>query len=360
MRSRRRLPILLAALAAFVALVPPAQAAGFDPGEIVFPVDGENHYSDTFDACRGSGCSRLHSATDIMASKGVPVVAAAAGTVKWIGSTCCLLRISHGDGWDTQYIHLNNDTQAADGTYTDDGAGWGIAPGIEVGAYVEAGQLIGWVGDSGNAEHITSHLHFEIWQGETRINPYPYLLAAEQRKIQPSFTGIFRDDDYSVHEPDIDKLYLAGITYGCSNDSDYCPEREITRGEMAAFIARTLNLKETTGAAQYTDQDGHYFEEEIDLVVTAGIGFGCTETEYCPDRALRRDEMAEMLVRSFGYTNPDETDFFVDDEENPFQESINSLAHVGVTIGCTETEYCPDRLLTRAEMASFFVRALDL
>lgn len=342
------------------ALVPSAQAADFDPNQIIFPVDGENHYTDTFDACRGTDCSRRHNATDIMADKGVPVLAAAAGTVKWIGDTCCYLRISHGNGWDTQYIHLNNDTQNPDGSYSDDGLAWGIAPGIEVGTHVEAGQLIGWVGDSGNAEYTASHLHFEIWQGDTRINPYPYLIAAEQRDSQPSFTGIFRDDDYSVHEPDIDKLYLAGITKGCSLEWDYCPEREITRGEMAAFIARALGLEATTGVPTYTDQAGHYFEVEIDKIQTAGIGFGCSETEYCPDDPLRRDEMAEMLVRAFSYTNPDGTDFFIDDDGNPFESSINSLAYVGVTLGCSETEYCPDRLLTRAEMASFFVRAMDL
>jgi hypothetical protein len=357
-KTPRRLPILLVILGTLIAVVPPAYAADFDPNGITFPVDGQNHYTDTFDACRGSDCSRLHQAIDIMAAKGVPVLAAAAGTVEWIGSTCCLLRISHGGGWDTQYIHLNNDTQQTDGTFSDDGNGWGIAPGIEVGTYVEAGQLIGWVGDSGNAEHVGSHLHFEIWQDETRINPYPYLMAAEETDTQTSYTGIFRDDDYSVHEQDIDALYHAGITKGCSLEFDYCPEREITRGEMAAFIARALNLESTTDAAHFSDQAGHYFEEEIDKVVTAGIGFGCTETEYCPDRALRRDEMAEMLVRAFGYTNPEGGDFFVDDEDNPFEPSINSLASVEVTLGCSASEYCPERLLTRAEMASFFVRAL--
>jgi hypothetical protein len=346
-------------LVTFVALVPAAQAAGFDPNQIIFPVDGETSYSDTFDDCRGTDCSRRHNATDLMAAKGLPVLAAAAGTVDWIGSTCCILSISHGDGWGTQYIHLNNDTKYADGSYSDDGLGWGIAPGIQVGSYVEAGQVIGWVGDSGNAEHVGSHLHFEIWQGETRINPYPYLLAAEARGTQTSFTGIFRDDDYSVHEPDIDTIYLLGITRGCTVNFDYCPERDITRGEMAAFIARTLGLTTTTGLPAYTDVEDHYFREEIDKIQTAGIGFGCTATEFCPDRPLERDEMAELLVRSFGFVNPGESDYFGDDQGNSFETSINTLAFVGVTIGCTETEFCPDRLLTRAEMATFFVRALS-
>lgn len=361
MAISRRLQVLLAVLVTFVALIPPAQAAGFDPDQIIFPVDGDNHYSDTFDDCRGSGCSRTHQATDIMADKGLPVLAAAAGTVQWIGSDCCLLKIYHGDGWATQYIHMNNDTQNPDGSYSDDGNAWGIAPGIQVGTYVQAGQLIGWVGDSGNAEWTGSHLHFEIWKSGSRINPYPYLLAAEERAAEdPTWTGIFRDDDYSVHEPDIDRLFLAGVTNGCSLNDEFCPERDITRGEMAAFIARALGLTAMSGEPAYTDVGDHYFRDEIDKIQTAGIGFGCTETEFCPDRPLQRDEMAELLVRAFGYQNPEGIDFFADDDGNPFEDSINKLANAGITIGCDDAEYCPYRLLTRAEMATFFVRALGL
>ena len=359
--SLRRLKVLATVLVTVVASSLPALAAGFDPNKIVFPVDGDSYYSDTFDDCRGGvGCPRRHQATDILTYgvKGVPVVAAAAGTVKWIGSTCCLLQIDHGGGWATQYIHLNNDTQNPDGSYSDDGQGYGIAPGIQVGTQVEAGQLIGWVGDSGNAEGAGPYLHFEIWQVGTRINPYPYLLSAET-----NWSGYFRDDDTSVHENDIDKIFVEGITIGCSLNNEFCPSRNITRGEMAAFISRALHLTAMSGEPAYIDVGGHLFENEIDRIQTSGIGFGCTETEFCPDRPLERDEMAELLVRTFGYENPNGTDFFNDDEGNPFEVSINKLANARITIGCNPPDgdrYCPDRLLSRAEMATFFVRALDL
>ncbi|MEE8375118.1 MAG: M23 family metallopeptidase [Acidimicrobiia bacterium] len=357
----RHLMVTGTVLVTLVALAIPALAADFDPNNIVFPVGGDSYYTDTFDSCRGgSGCPRRHEATDILTYgvKGVPVVAAAAGTVEWIGSTCCLLKIDHRGGWATQYIHLNNDTQNPDGSYGDDGQGYGIAPGIQVGTQVEAGQLIGWVGDSGNAEGTAPHLHFEIWKDGARINPYSYLLDA-----QAGWTGNFSDDDYSVHEVDIDKIFVEGITIGCSLNNEFCPERNITRGEMAAFITRALGLSVASGVPAYTDVGGHLFEGEIDRIQTAGIGFGCTETEYCPDRPLERDEMAELLVRAFGYENPDGTDFFNDDDGNPFEESINKLASAGITLGCDPQDnarYCPDRLLSRAEMASFFVRALGL
>ena len=349
------------ALAVVLASSIPAFAAEeFNPETMLFPVDGDVSYSDTFGDCRGSGCSRTHEGQDLMAAKGVPVVSVGDGVVRWIGSTCCYLAIDHGNGWESWYIHLNNDTQREDGSFTDDGLGYGIADGIDSGVEVSAGQLIGWVGDSGNAESNASHVHFELRKDGIAINSYDYLVRAEQR-----YDGQFRDDDGSVHENNIDKIFLAGITVGCNpplND-EFCPSRTITRGEMSAFLARALGLSEMSGEVVFDDVEGHPFQNAIDKVVTAGIGFGCDDDSFCPDRPLLREEMAELLVRSFGYENPDAINFFVDDEGNPFEDSINKLANHRITVGCNppdNDQFCPDRTLTRAEMATFFVRALGL
>jgi len=82
--------------------------------------------------------------------KGLGVVAVADGTVTWmhdeLGGRCCALELEHAGGWRTAYIHLNNDTPG-----TDDGQGWGFAPGMAPGVNVTKGQLIGYLGDSGNA-----------------------------------------------------------------------------------------------------------------------------------------------------------------------------------------------------------------
>ncbi|HUG74631.1 MAG TPA: peptidoglycan-binding protein [Acidimicrobiia bacterium] len=153
--------------------------------DMTFPVVGQYRYHDSFWAGRGNG---LHHAQDVMADKMVPVVAANAGTIIRIngssvsGSTgpshrCCSMAIRHDDGWETVYIHLNNDTPG-----TDDGQGWGIAPGIAVGQRVNAGQHIGWVGDSGNAEYGAPHLHFEVWTDEKiAVNPFNAMRVAEGR-----------------------------------------------------------------------------------------------------------------------------------------------------------------------------------
>jgi hypothetical protein len=166
----------LAATAVLVSVAPvPASAQSLYP--LIFPVIGEVHVADNFGAPRSG---HTHEGVDIMtrtnglAAKGHPVVAAASGVVDWIGSSCCFLAIQHDDGWSSWYIHLNNDTPG-----TDDGQGWGIAPGIVRGTRVEAGQLIGWAGDSGNAENTSPHLHFELRRPDgVAIDAYDALLAA--------------------------------------------------------------------------------------------------------------------------------------------------------------------------------------
>ncbi|HSJ70580.1 MAG TPA: M23 family metallopeptidase [Acidimicrobiia bacterium] len=154
----------------------------------IFPVVGTDGvdfaYYDTFGAPRGSG--RVHHGVDIgtYGVKGVPVVAAADGVVRYVNwssdptylnpDRCCTIALDHADGWATWYIHLDNDTPG-----TDDGLGWGIAPGILPGVEVSAGQLIGWVGDSGNAENTYPHLHWEVHApGGIVVNPTPHADAA--------------------------------------------------------------------------------------------------------------------------------------------------------------------------------------
>jgi len=188
----RRVLIPLLALFLSIVTVPilvnPAIAEE-PPPQWIFPVVGTDGvdfaYSDTFGACRGAGCSRGHHGVDIgtYGVKGVPVVAAADGRVKYVNwswtaedlnpERCCTIAIEHDGGWETWYIHLDNDTPG-----TDDGLGWGIADGIVPGVEVRAGQLIGWVGDSGNAERTIPHLHWEVHIDGVVVNPTPHADAA--------------------------------------------------------------------------------------------------------------------------------------------------------------------------------------
>ncbi len=179
----RSIAVSITLLAALTA--PPALAASHDEGELVdyplvFPVDGDHYFSDWFWAARSGG---IHHAQDLMADKMVPVVAAADGVVRLVNWTaqshmnpdrCCTVALRHSDGWESWYIHLNNDTPG-----TDDGKAWGIADGIAPGVRVSAGQLIGWVGDSQSAEYTAPHLHFELRDPQgVIVNPFQALANA--------------------------------------------------------------------------------------------------------------------------------------------------------------------------------------
>ena len=184
-----KLVALIAVVISVLALPPQPALAEEPPPAWIFPVVGTDGvdfaYSDTFGNCRGAGCSRGHNGVDIgtYGVKGVPVVAAADGRVKYVNwswtaedlnpERCCTIAIEHDGGWETWYIHLNNDTPG-----TDDGLGWGIAEGIVPGVEVTAGQLIGWDGDSGNAEGTIPHLHWEVHIDGVVVNPTPHADSA--------------------------------------------------------------------------------------------------------------------------------------------------------------------------------------
>ncbi len=181
------------ALVSLVALTRPAAAQEQGPvagGPLVpFPVAGPHSFVDDFGVSRPGG--RTHHGIDIFANKMIPVVAIADGTVEWMhderGGRCCALGIRHSNGWASWYIHLNNDSPG-----TDDGQGWGFAGGIGLGSQVQAGMVIGWVGDSGNAESTPPHLHFELHMPDgTVVNPYLQLRAAVAGSIpaQAFFQG---------------------------------------------------------------------------------------------------------------------------------------------------------------------------
>jgi len=127
---------------------------------IVFPVDGPVTYTDTFGAPR---VGHTHEGQDLMGAKMLPELAAVDGKVTRLtfdNATGNSVVITGADGWTYHYIHVNNDTPGTDdGRATRDQA---FPPDILLGSTVTRGQVVAYLGDSGNAESSGSHLHFEI------------------------------------------------------------------------------------------------------------------------------------------------------------------------------------------------------
>jgi uncharacterized delta-60 repeat protein len=119
-------------------------------------------------------------------------------------------------------------------------------------------------------------------------------------------------------------------------------------------------------AVAFTDDDGSVFEGDIEALGRAGITLGCNppaNDEYCPDANVTRGQMAAFLVRGIGYTDAGAGDLFTDDDNSVFESDIDKLGTAGVTLGCNppaNDEYCPDQPVTRGQMAAFLVRALGL
>jgi hypothetical protein len=153
-----------------------------DVRTIIFPVIGTVTYGDDFGDPRDGG-TRSHEGNDLMGAKMMPLVAAVDGKIRRAvypeADYGYAVTIEDKDGYTYHYLHINNDTPG-----TDDGKGTGMtayAIDIDSGNSVVAGQLIGWMGDSGNAESTRAHLHFEIRRPDrTPVSPYQSLKAAKK------------------------------------------------------------------------------------------------------------------------------------------------------------------------------------
>lgn len=167
----------------------------------------------------------------------------------------------------------------------------------------------------------------------------------------------FDDIAGNVHAGAIETLAAAGITNGCTV-RDFCPSDPVTRAQIATFLDRTMDLPD--GSASFTDVgDEHQHAAGIAAVVTAGVAVGCAEDRFCPDAELTRAQMASLLDRALDLPDgpPRFSDVAPDGVHTP---SIRAVAAAEITQGCAPDRYCPSRDVTRAQMASFLVRAFDL
>jgi hypothetical protein len=228
----------------------------------------------------------------------------------------------------------------------------------------EAGREV--VAASGSGSEV--HVEWDGSDGPALLAPGEYRIVltattADGRsptsvdEVATWYRAPFRDDDASVHEPSINAIADAGITRGCSDFWDwwFCPEREVSRAQMASFLARALDLEPSESDA-FTDDDGSSHEGSINAIADAGITTGCTGGVFCPGRAVSRGEMASFLTRALDL-QPGSQDYFIDDNNHPHEAAINAVAEAGITLGCGGERFCPNDPVIRGQMASFLDRA---
>jgi murein DD-endopeptidase MepM/ murein hydrolase activator NlpD len=135
-------------------------------GGFVFPVTAPFNFADTMGAPRmtGSKYEHRHEGTDIFGAYGSPVLAVSRGVIVRMGVAVLggnKLWLKSTDGTEYYYAHLS-----------------AFVEGVTDGTIVEAGDVIGFLGDTGNARGTPPHVHFEVHPGGGGpVNPYPFLAA---------------------------------------------------------------------------------------------------------------------------------------------------------------------------------------
>jgi len=171
--------------------------------------------------------------------------------------------------------------------------------------------------------------------------------------------GTFSDDDGSSFENDIEALVAAGITNGCANGL-FCPKDLVNREQMAAFLNRGLQLPDR-GSFGFLDVDsGSTFFDDINAIAWDGITQGCGNSYYCPTDGVTRAQMAAFLVRALDLPAAPDAGFNDVAASDTFSDVINRLAAAGITNGCGNGYFCPNEIVNREQMAAFLVRALGL
>ena len=392
MSRRTRPAVAVLALVAVAAMAPAAHAQTVDPlvpapvptepvepepvpgpsydavVDLTFPVDGAVSFSDDYHGARGGG-TRIHKATDLGGrdAYGLPVHAAVGGTVTWLtgmdasgphASAGYTIGIDGDDGRRYNYLHLGRQ----DGPPTEAYAA-GIARGVEV----ERGQLIGYLGHSGNASPSWPHLHFEIVDervtdpdGTHRMNPYASLLAAKADGDLPLEARRFTDVPATFSHHDA-ILWLAdtGITHGC-DARRFCPVDVVNRGQLATFLAAALDLPAPDRTDYFTDvTSAHTHAPGIAKLAEADIAKGALDGTFGPNQPITREQMATLLAAARGEVLTASTSLpFADvNPASPHAAAISALYHAGIVFGDVDGAFQPARPVTRGEMAAFLQRS---
>ena len=180
---------------------------------------------------------------------------------------------------------------------------------------------------------------------------------------QPGGFGDVPDGAY--YSVPVSALAERGLFVDTGCEAGFCPGEPIDRKTMAVWIVRLLDGENpaTVSETSFDDVDassfyGPFIERMAELEVTRGCGDG---SRFCPDRNVTRAEMAVFLSRAFDLGEGPDPGFSDVPADAWYADSVARFAASRITIGCGDgTEFCPSRATTRAQMATFLARALGL
>jgi len=177
----------------------------------------------------------------------------------------------------------------------------------------------------------------------------------------------FSDDDGSVHEPALNALAARGVLSGIEcGEGLICPSEPLKRWEMAVWLVRVLDGADPNPAegSRFVDVGAEQwwvpFVERL-YVLEVTVGCATEPARFCPERDVTRAQMATFLKRAFDL-EPAPAAGFTDVSAGSHAANIDALAAAGITVGCSRDplRYCPANSVTRAQMATFLARALGV
>lgn len=164
----------------------------------------------------------------------------------------------------------------------------------------------------------------------------------------------FVDIGSSSFKAEIGWLVESKVTAGCSWNT-FCPGASVTREQMASFLRRVTGIP-AQASGWFTDIGSSMHRGDINGIAVAKVAAGCTDSRYCPTTRVTRGQMASFLTRALNLPVV-ARDYFSDDDGTTHEGAINALAAAGITGGCSAGRFCPSSAVTREQMAGFLYRA---
>jgi len=226
-------------------------------------------------------------------------------------------------------------------------------------------------GTSGNGTGLTPLTFDENTTGIPRTGSLTVARQGIQLQ-QPAAIPAQAYTDVPLTNSFADHIFLMkhyGIADLCgANTGVYCPDAITTRGMMAYFIIKATQQENFTFTSRpyFTDVPAeHPLFPYVQKLRDLGITVGCTATEFCPNLNVTRSQMATFIVRArlnirsgqtFTFVS---TPFFTDVPSTDIYFSfVQKMKELGITSGCSATEYCGSGETTRGQMAVFVIRGL--
>jgi thermitase len=329
---------------------------------------------------RGSSDHPLESAIDFARTRGVLVVTAAGNdSPQAIGSDMMMVPAELPHANNLAVAATNRRDQIASGTYY--GQGIDIAaPGVDIWSSIITGWAFG-DGTSFAAPHVagvaalvkSTDLSMGYQELAARIKtwvdrPSGVSGRVETGRVSAGDVLFNRFIDTLAHTFEADAKWAAdsGVTKGCNppENTMFCPDESVTRGQMAAFLTRHLGLP-SASRDHFDDDNSSTFQRDINSLAEAGITKGCNppaNDRFCPEDPVTRDQMAAFLVRALGLSEDTHPGFDDVPASNTFARDIEKLATAGITRGCNppqNTSYCPEDEVSRGQMTAFLHRTED-